>query len=264
MTFGCGGGTATAERLSTPSGRWKLPQTQRARFAGEPLRLGAAIHRTSRTRLVICSPRPTMPSSSPRSHRCRSPCASTSRSSSRSSATRSSASTPHSCSHEFLPALVERHFKQSTGDEYRVAVVSRRDPSHVLSTRPTWTMCPISCHGTMPRPTFSDCVPISSSSFGRPTGRCADQVHHRSERRRSLFFSMMVRRGPGNGPHPQATEGNKAFDSLLRWKLVARHRAGSLEAAVSAARHRGHCPQLRRAAAHGRHGGRARTDGASC
>ena len=33
---------------------------------------------------------------------------------------------------EFLPALVERHFKQGTGDEYRVAVVSRRDPARVI------------------------------------------------------------------------------------------------------------------------------------
>ena len=138
--------------------------------------------------------------------------------------------------HEFLPALVERHFRQSTGDEYRVAVVSRRDPSRVIYSANVDDVSDlVSRHDAEAdlfglRPDQFQLIRQADRSLrgsGTPTG----------ERRRSLFFSMMVRRGPGNGP-PPAAEANKAFDSLLRWKLVARHRAGSLEAAVSAARTR--------------------------
>jgi len=138
--------------------------------------------------------------------------------------------------HEFLPALVERHFRQGTVDEYRVAVVSRRDPSHVIySANADDVSDLVSRHDAEAdlfglRPDQFQLIRQADRSLrgsGTPTG----------ERRRSLFFSMMVRRGNGSGP-PQAAEANKVFDSLLRWKLVARHRAGSLEAAVTAARTR--------------------------
>ena len=59
------------------------------------------------------------------------------------------------------------------------------------------------------------------------------------ERRRNLFFSMTVRRPPPDGARGTGrATSSKALDGLLRWKLVAQHRAGSLEAAVGAARTR--------------------------
>jgi signal transduction histidine kinase len=137
---------------------------------------------------------------------------------------------------EFLPALVERHFRQGAGDEYRVAVVSRRDPSRVIYASNVDDVADLVARHDAEadlfglRPDQFQLIRQADRSLrgsGTPTG----------ERRRSLFFSMMVRRGPGNGP-PPAAEVSRAFDSLLRWKLVARHRAGSLEAAVGAARTR--------------------------
>src|SRR5690606_19941435 len=49
-----------------------------------------------------------------------------------------------------------------------------------------------------------------------------------------LFFRFGPRRGSGEGTTPDA----RGFDDLHRWRLVARHRAGSLEAAVAEARSR--------------------------
>jgi signal transduction histidine kinase len=138
--------------------------------------------------------------------------------------------------HEFLPALIERHFRHGTGDEYRVAVVSRRDPTRVIYSSNVDDVADLVARHDAEadlfglRPDQFQLIRQADRSLrgsGTPTG----------ERRRTLFFSMMARR-PGNGPQPGPAEVSKALDSLLRWKLVARHRAGSLEAAVTSARRR--------------------------
>ncbi len=138
--------------------------------------------------------------------------------------------------HEFLPALVERHFRQGTGDEYRVAVVSRRDPTRVIYSSNVDDVADLVARHDAEadlfglRPDQFQLIRQADRSLrgsGTPTG----------ERRRTLFFSMMARR-PGGGAQPGQAEVSKALDSLLRWKLVARHRAGSLEAAVTSARRR--------------------------
>ncbi len=142
---------------------------------------------------------------------------------------------------EFLPALIDRHFKQGTGDEYRVAVVSRRDPSRVIYADNVEDVKDlVARHDAAAdlfglRPDQFQLIRLAERSLrgaGAPGG----------DRRRNMFFSMTVRRGSpegtaaGGGRPPG--DMSKAFDSLLRWKLVARHRAGSLEAAVGAARTR--------------------------
>jgi len=143
---------------------------------------------------------------------------------------------------EFLPALVERHFRQGTGDEYRVAVISRREPARVIYAANVDDVKDLVARHDAEadlfglRPDQFQLLRQADRSL-RGSGKAA------GDRRPNVFFSLMVRRGP---PPNGATRGvarapgdmSKPFDDLLRWKLVARHRAGSLEAAVSAARTR--------------------------
>ena len=142
---------------------------------------------------------------------------------------------------EFLPALIERHFKQGTGDEYRVAVVSRRDPARVI---------------------YADNVDDVKDLVARHDAE-ADMFGLRPDQFQLIRQAERSLRGPGaarrrSTPQPVLQHGraasapgrrggkrgrpsgdlSKALDGLLRWKLVARHRAGSLEAAVGAARTR--------------------------
>jgi len=141
---------------------------------------------------------------------------------------------------EFLPALVERHFRQGTGDEYRVAVVSRREPARVIYAANVDDVKDLVAR----HDAEADLFGLRPDQF--QLLRQADRSLRGSgtasgDRRPNLFFSLMVRRGPSDGAARGARipgDMSKAFDDLLRWKLVARHRAGSLEAAVGAARTR--------------------------
>ena len=137
---------------------------------------------------------------------------------------------------EFLPALVERHFRQGTGDEYRVAVVSRRDPARVIYAQNVEDVGDLVARHDAQEDLFG-LRPDQFQLIRRADRSLQGPGHPTGDRRRSLFFSMMVRRSPGGGDRPSG-DAAKAFDGLLKWKLVARHRAGSLEAAVSAARTR--------------------------
>jgi signal transduction histidine kinase len=139
---------------------------------------------------------------------------------------------------EFLPLLVEKHFRQGADDEYRVAVVNRRDPSQVIYTSNVDDVADLLARHDAEaelfglRPDQFQMMRQADRSLRGPGAQNGD-------RRRSLFFSVMTRRPGGEsaqgGRPPDAV---RAFDNLQRWKLVARHRAGSLEAAVSAARTR--------------------------
>jgi signal transduction histidine kinase len=141
---------------------------------------------------------------------------------------------------EFLPALVERHFKQGTGDEYRVAVVSRRDPSRVIYADNVDDVKDLVAR----HDAAADLYGLRPDQFQliRQAERSLRSAGGSGDRRRNMFFSMTVRRPPQEsgsaGPGRAAGDMSKALDGLLRWKLMARHRAGSLEAAVGAARTR--------------------------
>ncbi|HEX7084727.1 MAG TPA: ATP-binding protein [Vicinamibacterales bacterium] len=131
---------------------------------------------------------------------------------------------------QFLPSLVERYFHQSVED-YRLAVVSRRDTGEVIYASNAGDVAELVAHHDASadlyglRPDQLDLFRAAAGSVRPPSG----------ERRRGLFFRFGPRRGPGEGASgPDA----RAFDDLHRWKLVARHRAGSLEAAVAEARWR--------------------------
>ncbi len=132
---------------------------------------------------------------------------------------------------EFLPALVERHFRLQAGDEYRIAVVSRQDPSKAIyQTNVDDLPALVARHDAEAgffsfRPDQFALVRQAAESLGAglpPNG----------ERRRSLFFAMTRR-------PPDTVAGRpRPVEDTSRWKLVARHPAGSLEAAVGAARMR--------------------------
>ena len=100
---------------------------------------------------------------------------------------------------EFLPALVERHFKQGTGDEYRVAVVSRRDPARVIYADNVDDVKDLVARHDAEadmfglRPDRFQLIRQAERSLRGPGAAPA------GDRRRNLFFSMTVRRPPQDG-----------------------------------------------------------------
>jgi signal transduction histidine kinase len=139
---------------------------------------------------------------------------------------------------EFLPLLVEKHFRTGSDDEYRVAVVSRRDASQVIYRSNVDDVPDLLARHDAMAPLFG--LRPDQFQLMRQADRSIRGAGPQSgERPRSLFFSVMTRRPPPeSGQGGGAPEAARSFENLQRWKLVARHRAGSLEASVSAARTR--------------------------
>jgi signal transduction histidine kinase len=142
---------------------------------------------------------------------------------------------------EFLPALVGKHFRQEAGDEYRIAVVSRQRPDDVIYELNVDDQRKLLAHHDAEVDFFG----FNPEQF-MLVRQVAESLHNsmppNPERRRSLFFNFMGRRGPDSGGKPSGNVkvvGNlRAGEDTLRWKLIAQHRAGSLEAAVGRARMR--------------------------
>ncbi len=134
---------------------------------------------------------------------------------------------------EFLPTLMDKHFRHEAADEYRIAVVSRRNPSQVIyRVNVDDVGALVSRHDAEAdffgfRPDQFQLVRMAADSM-------RNALSPNGDRRRSLFFSMQARRPS----EPKAGGGvlKTPPDDSTRWRLVARHRAGSLEAAVSVAR----------------------------
>ena len=132
---------------------------------------------------------------------------------------------------EFLASLVDKHFRLEAGDEYRIAVVARQDRSKAIYQANVDDLAALVAKHDAEVDFFAfhpdqfQLVRLAADSLGNamPTG---------ADRRRSLFISMSRR--PATDPNGKPLP----FDNQSRWTLVARHRAGSLEAAVEAARMR--------------------------
>ncbi len=137
---------------------------------------------------------------------------------------------------EFLPRLIDKHFRHEAGDEYRIAVVSRRNPSQLIfGVNVDDLGALVTTHDAEAeffgfRPDQFQLVRTAAESM-------RGAMSPNGERRRSLFFSMTTRRPDPKDPK-SAHAAPRPPESATRWRLVARHRAGSLEAAVSAARTR--------------------------
>jgi signal transduction histidine kinase len=124
-----------------------------------------------------------------------------------------------------LPALVTRHFGPPPASTYHVALVERRGGAVVFEARPGDA-------AALERGTdvAVDCFGIGPEHFPLMRQAMASlRLPPRSEPRR--IFSVFARR-PGE-PGPQ-----RSGESIERWRLLVRHRAGSLEAAVGVARWR--------------------------
>ncbi len=130
---------------------------------------------------------------------------------------------------EFVPALVDRHFRLEAGDEYRIAVVNRTDPAQAIYQLNVDDFHALAAN----QDATADFFGIRPDQFAL-TRQAAESLGAgmpaQADQRRSLFISMNRR------PVLDANGKPKPFESVARWTLVARHRAGSLEAAVSGAR----------------------------
>jgi signal transduction histidine kinase len=136
--------------------------------------------------------------------------------------------------HRIVPEVVGRYFSLPAGD-FLLAIVTRGDPPRVVFESDAGDARELTSHADIDRPFFG----FEPAHFGRlrqaaaalrsreagPGGRANDP---RREERRSLFFSVVGRR---------AAERSAAGDGD-RWRLLVRHRAGSLDAAVDRARRR--------------------------
>ena len=132
---------------------------------------------------------------------------------------------------QVVPAAVARHFGNPATSEYHLAVVTREQPPRVLYESVRGDAAALEAHadvdeaffGMRPESGYALMrMAVSSLRSREPRGADGD--------RRSVFFSIFQRRGP------EPPGARPAGDHGARWRILVRHRAGSLEAAVSNAR----------------------------
>lgn len=135
-----------------------------------------------------------------------------------------------------LPALVWRHLHGADGvPEYRVAVVARGDPSRVI-----WESEPGAAAAIVAAPDVSQEFMTPRPDrvlFFRRGGPGDLEPGRRPAPAENIVVSVLERREPG-AVRVVAGESRVVAPFEGRWTLVAKHRAGSLEAAVSLARRR--------------------------
>jgi signal transduction histidine kinase len=135
---------------------------------------------------------------------------------------------------QFLPTLVDRHFRQEAGDEYRIAVVRRDDPSGVIYQNNVENLRTLLSKPDADAELFGF-LPDQFPLLRQVVESLGPALPSNGERRRILYLHLS-RRPPQND---NAQAGPKSPpETAAHWRLVARHRAGSLEAAVDAARTR--------------------------
>ena len=130
---------------------------------------------------------------------------------------------------EFLPALVDRHFRLGAANEYRIAIVNRNDPATVIYQTNVDNLHSLIA-GHEAEADFFGFHPDEFALVRQAADSLGAGMPTSVDRRRSLFISLNRR------PVLDASGKPKPPENLSRWRLVARNRAGSLEAAVGAAR----------------------------
>jgi signal transduction histidine kinase len=140
---------------------------------------------------------------------------------------------------DFLPRLVDKHFRHEAGDEYRIAVVPRQKPSQMIFGLNVDDLGALVARHDA-EADFFGFRPDQFQLFRTAAESVRGTSSPNGERRRSLFFTMQSRHPEkdAKGDHKAVSGPPRGPESSTRWRLVARHRAGSLEAAVSAARMR--------------------------
>ena len=118
---------------------------------------------------------------------------------------------------EMVPELAQRHFSPSEPDGYRVAVVSQANADQVLY------------RSDPDAPLLVDQSDATVSLFG-PSTRFPGRRGGGGPLATTLLPTTVVVRG-SNDPQPAS-----AVADIGRWRLLAQHRSGSLEAAVARVR----------------------------
>jgi signal transduction histidine kinase len=135
-----------------------------------------------------------------------------------------------------LPALASRHLHGADSTaEYRVAVVARDNPARVI-----WESEPGVAATIVPAPDVAEDFMTPQPDrmlFFRRTGPGDRDAGRAPVPAENIVVSVLERREPG--AVGVVTGESRVFSPFEgRWTLVAKHRAGSLEAAVSLARRR--------------------------
>jgi signal transduction histidine kinase len=131
---------------------------------------------------------------------------------------------------QLVPAAVARHFGSRGTGEYHLAVVTGDKTRRVIYESERGDAQALASHADVDegffglRPDQFALFRMAASSLRSPDGS-------RPEIRRNVFFSLVGRR-PNDGP------ARAGHEDGTRWRLLVRHRAGSLEAAVARARQR--------------------------
>ncbi|MCP4658865.1 MAG: HAMP domain-containing histidine kinase [bacterium] len=138
-----------------------------------------------------------------------------------------------------LPELVERHLVSDGGPKYQVVVLSRDDPPRVIYRHGAASDDAVTLSGDAGTDLFGLLGAKKTRTLAADLGLIPGDV--RSERgRRPAFLSPPRDHNRALRGFPRRTNGESPFghDDGGRWRLVAVHPAGSLEAAVAAMRRR--------------------------
>jgi signal transduction histidine kinase len=142
----------------------------------------------------------------------------------------------HVFSTQVVPAAVARHFGTPDRSDYDLAVVSRERPSRVIYESGPGDAKALEQRAEVDEPFFGMRPDSGYALMRTAMGSLRAREGHEGPEagdRRNVFFSVFQRRGGGEAPgvRPPSDKG-------ARWRLLVRHRAGSLEAAVAQARQR--------------------------
>jgi signal transduction histidine kinase len=134
---------------------------------------------------------------------------------------------------QIVPAALARHFGSPATSDYHLAIVTRDQPPRVLYESVPGDAEALEAHADVDEPFFG----MRADSGYVLMRQAVNSLRAREPRgpggdRRSVFFSIFQRRGP----EPPGTK--PPGDHGARWRVLVRHRAGSLEAAVARARQR--------------------------
>jgi signal transduction histidine kinase len=129
--------------------------------------------------------------------------------------------------HEFIPALIKRHFFDNSKSEYNLAIVSLNPPQRVIypSSYPATDFASSDVSTRIFGFEADELRSFLSNESAPPAG---GQPGARSVRLINLRFLKRA----GNSANPDANEEDGS------WQLLIKHRAGSLTAAVTSARRR--------------------------
>ena len=132
---------------------------------------------------------------------------------------------------QVVPSAVARHFGTPGTSDYHLAIVTREQPPRVLYESVRGDAAALEGHADVDEPFFG-MRPDSGYALMRlaVTSLRAREARGGEGDRRSVFFSVFQRRGP------EPAGAKPAADHGARWRVLVRHRAGSLEAAVAQAR----------------------------